>query len=102
MRELQNVEQKSYDELLIKYEELKKKHNQFQQDTYELLDYNRNVLKDLAQELEMKQKLEDENLSLKQSIIQLNEKNQELKLKIKRGSLLIKILKKIKRMLKLK
>jgi hypothetical protein len=102
LRELQNVEQKPYDELLIKYDELKKKHYQFQQDTYELLDYNRNVLKDLAQEIEMKQKLEDENLSLRQSIIQLNEKNQELILKIKRGSLLIKVLKKIKRMLKLK
>ncbi|MES9685358.1 hypothetical protein ABWK22_21145 [Gottfriedia acidiceleris] len=102
MNEMLNVEQKSYDELFLKYEELRNNHIRFQQETYDLLEYNRNILNEVALEIEQKQKLVEENLSLKQSIIQLNEKNQELKLAMKRSSIFLKILRKIKRILKLK
>lgn len=102
MKELQNVEQRPYDELQLEYDKLKEKYNHFQIETYQILEENRKVLLDLAKELEKKDQLEKEILSLKQSIIQLNEKNQELVLTIKRRSVFLKIAKKIQRMLKAK
>jgi uncharacterized protein YoxC len=102
LKELQNVEQRPYDELQMEYDKLKEKYNHFQKETYQILEENRKVLIDLAKELEKKDELEKEVLSLKQSIIQLNEKNQELVLTIKRRSVFLKIAKKIQRTLKAK